>query len=495
MIMDTTSRQNLDPSLEPLGPSRRILMWIGGLIVLVFLAGFGLLAIGIFLVSSLALIIYDFERSPLFHIWMSILTVLIILGGYAFIMSFVYSIEILELSHSFPWVMMVSNYVFLVGSSVGLCLISSLGYVFRLKRYEMVAKRALFLALITMACGLASISLHLGHPERSLIYGALTPNFRSAMAYMGVLYTPYMLLLALWYWLLAREGLKEKAAQSEGLKTKAYQIMALEGLRPFLYEKFPFKKLESKIYRVLPLEKMGLSFGSDGFEIKWARIVSPFALIFALLAFTVEGSLFAHVEARPFWYGGIVTIDFLLGATFCGLSWLMAAGIITYKLQDEKMPPPLKDLFYEMAQILAVFLTVGFLFTAYKMGHGLFDPAKTETVMLFFKGPFDIAFWVFEITFGIILPIFILLYGAMFRKMGAILVGSLMVLIGYFVKRYDFVVAGQIFPNVPEGLPSYLPTFMEMLLIGGIIAALLMAYTLGVWILPLREGGSQTVTK
>ncbi len=108
--MDTTSRQNLDPSTEPPGPSRRILMWIGGLIVLVFLAGFGLLAIGIFLVSSLALIIYDFERSPLFHIWMSILTVLIILGGYAFIMSFVYSIEILELSHSFPWVMMVSNF-------------------------------------------------------------------------------------------------------------------------------------------------------------------------------------------------------------------------------------------------------------------------------------------------------------------------------------------------------------------------------------------------
>jgi Ni/Fe-hydrogenase subunit HybB-like protein len=60
-------------------------------------------------------------------------------------------------------------------------------------------------------------------------------------------------------------------------------------------------------------------------------------------------------------------------------------------------------------------------------------------------------------------------------------------LIGYFVKRYDFVVAGQIFPNVPEGLPSYLPTFMEMLLIGGIIAALLMAYTLGAWILPLKE--------
>jgi molybdopterin-containing oxidoreductase family membrane subunit len=429
------------------------------------------------------------ERSPGFYMWIGFLVVLIFLGGYALLMSLIHSMEILEFYTNIPWEMMVSNYVFLVGSSVGLCLIASLGYVFGLKRYEMVTKRALFLALITIVCGLASISLHLGHPERSAIYGALTPNLRSAMAYMGVLYPPYIALIALWYWLLAREELTKKAALSEGLKAKVYRITALEGLRPYLHQRFPLREWEAKIYRLLPLERMGLSLDSEGVELRWARIIGPLALVFSLLAFTVEGSLFAHVEARPFWYGALIPIDFLLGATFCGLSWIMAVGIITYKVKGEEMPSTLEDLFYEMAEILAVLLSVGLLFTAYKMGHGLFEPGKAKTIMLFLNGHFSQVFWVIEIGIGLLFPVLILFYAARQRKMGGILIGSIMVLVGYFVKRYDFVVASQVYPLIKRQYPltSHSPTFMEVLLISGIIGALLLVYTLGVRFLPLEE--------
>jgi len=62
-------------------------------------------------------------------------------------------------------------------------------------------------------------------------------------------------------------------------------------------------------------------------------------------------------------------------------------------------------------------------------------------------------------------------------------------LAGYFVKRYDFVVASQVYPVIPEGLPSYFPAIMEIILIGGIIAAFLLIYTLGARFLPLKEEG------
>ncbi len=65
--------------------------------------------------------------------------------------------------------------------------------------------------------------------------------------------------------------------------------------------------------------------------------------------------------------------------------------------------------------------------------------------------------------------------------------GSGMVLLGAFVMRYVFVVAGQVYPNVKGGLPSYMPTVMELLLVGGILGAFLMTYTLGEKCLPLRE--------
>ncbi len=179
--------------------------------------------------------------SPGFYLWISFLVALIFLGGYALLMSLIHSMEILEFYTNIPWGMMVSNYVFLVGSSIGLCIVTSLGWVFGLQRFEIVAKRSLFLALITIVFGLSSIGLHLGHPERGAIYNALTPNLRSAMWWMGTLYPPYIALVAIWYWLIARAKLAKIGNESEGLKARVYRLMALEGLKDFLYRRLPLE--------------------------------------------------------------------------------------------------------------------------------------------------------------------------------------------------------------------------------------------------------------
>ncbi len=433
-------------------------------------------------------LLMDVEHAPGFYIWVSFLVALIFLGGYALLMSLIHSMEILEFSANAPWEMMVSNYVFLVGSSIGLCIVSSLGWVFGLKRYEMIAKRCIFLALISIIFGLSSIGLHLGHPERGAIYNALTPNFRSAMWWMGSLYPPYIAFVALWFWLLTRTDLVKIAGLTDGLKAKIYRMLALEGLKIHLYRRFPLEKLEARIYRHLPLERVGLSLNSDAADLRWARIIGALALIFGLMAYTLEGSLFAHIEARPFWYGALFPIDFFLGASFCGFAWLLSLEIITYKVKDQEIPQRLRDLFFEMAQILALLLSFGLLFTTYKMGHGLFEPLKSKTIMLFLKGPFSPAFWLFEIAIGLIMPIFILLYAVKQKKMTGVLSASVMVLVGYFVKRYDFIVASQVYPVIKKGLPSFTPVFMEVLLIGGIIGGFLLCYTLGDKFLPLKEG-------
>jgi molybdopterin-containing oxidoreductase family membrane subunit len=312
------------------------------------------------------------------------------------------------------------------------------------------------------------------------------------MWWMGTLYPPYIALVAIWYWLIARAELAKTGNESEGLKARVYRLMALEGLKDFLYRRLPLDKLEAWIYRLLPLERMGLSLDSDGADLKWARIIGTLSLIFGLLAYSVEGSLFAHAEARPYWYGALYPIDFFLGASFCGFAWIMSVGIITYKVKGEDIPPELKDLFYEMAEILALLLSIGFLFTAYKMGHGLFEPAKAKTIMLFIIGPFSLAFWLFEIVIGLLLPMAILPYAARQKKITAVMVASIMVLIGYFVKRYAFVVASQVYPLIKQQhtLSSYLPTLMEVFLIGGLLGALFLIYTLGVKFLPLKEEGS-----
>ena len=86
-----------------------------------------------------------------------------------------------------------------------------------------------------------------------------------------------------------------------------------------------------------------------------------------------------------------------------------------------------------------------------------------------------------------VIPAFVLLWSSAKEKLNGALIGAVMVLIGAFVMRYDFVVGGQVFPNVRERLPSYLPTLMECFIIFGIISAFLLVYSLGEKFLPLKE--------
>ncbi|MBC8432418.1 MAG: polysulfide reductase NrfD [Desulfobacterales bacterium] len=412
--------------------------------------------------KHLDLILNDMERSPAFYIWVSILLSMVAVAGYALLMSLIYSLEIFEFSIHVIWVTMVSNYVFLVVSSTGLCIVTSLGHVFGMQRYELVAKRGVFLALITIIFGMISIGAHLGHPERAMVFNALTPNFYSAMWWMGTLYTFYIVFISVEYWLLARDELKKRAEQAEGVERTIFGYLAL-------------KKLDdSRLGAVLKDHKL-------------LQAVGAAALVSGLSAHNTLGALFGHIEARPLWYGSYYPVYFLLSASFCGFAWLLAVSIGTYKLKREEIPEEYTSLIFEMAQVLALLLSVGLLFTVYKMGFGLFTPIKVKPIMLFLKGPFSLAFWLFEIAIGTVLPIPILLYAVGRRNITGVLVASSMVLVGVYVMRYDFVVAAQIYPVIKNGLPSYLPTFMEVFFIGGVLGALFLTYTLGAIFLPLKE--------
>ncbi|MBU0768077.1 MAG: polysulfide reductase NrfD [Proteobacteria bacterium] len=407
------------------------------------------------------IILNHMERSPAFYVWVSILVVVAGLALYAILMSLIYSLEIFEFSIHVIWVTMVSNYVFLVVSSTGLCIVTSLGHVFGMQRYELVAKRGVFLALITIIFGMISIGAHLGHPERAMIFNLLTPNFYSAMWWMGTLYTFYIVFIAIEYWLLARDDLNDRSEQIEGLGKTIYGFLAI-------------KKLDdSRIGTVLKDHKL-------------LQYVGAAALISGLSAHNTLGALFGHVEARPLWHGSYYPVYFLLSASFCGYAWLLAVSIASYKIKKEKIPEDYQSLIFEMAQVLALLLSAGFLFTAYKMGIGLFTPEKVKPIMLFLKGPFSRAFWLFEIGIGTVLPIPILLWATKQKNIIGVLIASVMVLVGVYVMRYDFVVAAQIYPVIKNGLPSYLPTFMEVLFIGGVLGALFLTYVLGEKFLPLK---------
>lgn len=306
------------------------------------------------------------------------------------------------------------------------------------------------------------IVLHLGHPERMPIYNAISPNFRSAISWMGLLYTIYMAVVVVEIWLLSRVDIVRHAEHANGWFKKILELLALEKLR-------------------------GTPIGALLENPRLPRILGTLAFVSGASALSTLGSVFAHSESRVLWYGPYYPVYFLVSAIFSGIAFLLVVTIVSYRVRGDEMRPGLKALIFEMSQVLAIVLAAGLLLTTYRMATGLFDPASRGPVLLLLNGSFSPCFWIFEVGFMSVLPVFVLIRAARKKSLVSVLAGSLMVLIGTYVMRYLFVVAGQLYPNIPEGVPSYWPTNMEAFLVGGVFAAFLLIYTLGEKFLSLKE--------
>lgn len=402
------------------------------------------------------------NRNPRLSIWTAGLAMLVVLGAYGLLMSLLISMELFEFHHAVPWTMKISTYIFFVASSTGICMITSLGHVFGAKRFDIIGKRGAFLALITVTFGMTAILLHLGHPERSFFF-YLTPNIRSAIWGMSLFYTIAIPFIMIEYWFMSRADWAKIANESTG-----------------------YKQL---IYSILVLGQRDESNEAEERDHKWAKIAAVIALIFELAAFSTLGSIFGHTQAKAYWHGSYFPLFFLLSAGYSGLSWLIGMIIATYYIQKKEMSEALRKLVFEMGNILAVLLAVGLLFTVFKISSNLLDPVKAKTVLLLTRGPFIILFWVFEITIGLVLPLVLLIYSLKSKWSGGLFVSSVMVLIGIFFMRYNFLVAGQMYPyfekvQLPE---SVLPTVIETFVVAGIFGALFLIYTYAVKFLALDE--------
>ena len=80
-----------------------------------------------------------------------------------------------------PWGLWVAGYIYFIGLSAGAFLLSSLVYVFGVRRLELIARLTLATAAITLALALITIWFDLGHAAR--FWETFTrPQFHSMMA-------------------------------------------------------------------------------------------------------------------------------------------------------------------------------------------------------------------------------------------------------------------------------------------------------------------------
>jgi len=372
--------------------------------------------------------------------WIALFLIISILGVYGVANILIHGHEeALGVTRSVPWGIFISTYEFFVVSSIGLFLISSMGFVFGIEKYKPIAKRGVVCAILTLICGFGVMGAETAHPIRMLIYNVLTPNFHSSIWWMGTFYGMYLLSLFIVLYFLMKNNLK------------------------------------SAFYAGVIAFLVGLSAQSN------------------------LGAVFALLEARPFWHGPYLPIYFILSALISGCALTIVIFNVAYRNIFD-MPAKYKDALLGISKIFGLLVGVLIFFNIWKIRVSLYGapPEKYEAMMQLLSGQLAFNFWFFEVILGLLLP-FVIILVTKGNNIKASLIAAISFIIGAFFMRYDLVIAGQLYPMrapapgagvegaTASGYVTYTPSFTEIAVVIGAIAFCCFLYLTAERVLNLED--------
>jgi molybdopterin-containing oxidoreductase family membrane subunit len=310
------------------------------------------------------------------------------------------------------WGMLISTYVFFVVTSTGLCIVSSIGHVFGVKNFMPIAKRAVFLSIVTIMAGFTIIAFEIENPLRMAIYNVLSPGLTSNIWWMGTLYGAYMM---------------------------------------FMIIEFIFLQLDNHQY---------------------ATYAGLAGLISGIIAHSNLGAIFGMLHGRDYWYGPYMSIYFIASALMSGCAAIIFFTWLGHKITNEKMDRPMVRAMEAIAKLCTLMITIVLFMVAWKIITGFAGgPGKTEVLKAMLSGPYAFNFWVLEMGLGLVIPLIIFLTSR-WQNVNSMFLATAMMIFGIFFMRYDLIVLGQILPQYHElgvneykGLLHYMPTLHEIVIV------------------------------
>ncbi|MBC8505515.1 MAG: polysulfide reductase NrfD [Anaerolineales bacterium] len=204
-----------------------------------------------------------------YYVWVSILGIAILAGLVTAFQVFTKGLGIYGGNDTLVWTLPIAAYVFFALTSTGLTLVASIPTVFGVKQFDLVAKRAIYLAIASLIAAFISLGLDLGSLS-NLIHFLTSPNMASPMWWMGALYVLEVILLGVKFW------------------------------------RMQVSDLTSRFYTVL----------------------SVLAFLVAIAASSTLGVVFGSIEARPSFFGEFMPVYFLLNALLSGLAVIILSNLI-----------------------------------------------------------------------------------------------------------------------------------------------------------------------
>lgn len=342
-------------------------------------------------------------------------------------------------SREVPWGILITPYVFFACLATGLCIISALGQIFRIKTFAPLVNRTVFLTIATMLAGLITIGLEVENPWRVLIYGVFSANPLSNIWWKSALYTMFLLLMVCNFLFL----FLKKTRVARGFAIGAF-IAIICG---------------------------NLNMNSD----------------------------MALLGARGFWAENYMPLFFLIVSTLLACCVLSLQIFLSNALQDRTIDSATDISILATSRLTAVLLAGMLLFCVMKIMGGLSAQftANPMAMELLVQGSFAVNFWLGEIFLTVLLPLFLIFFWWKTKHNILLAFACLSSSVGIFITIYDLVIVGQLIPHFNDynlfgyaELYSYSPSLHEYMMTFGIFAFFFAASVLGEIILQsthLRE--------
>lgn len=174
------------------------------------------------------------------------------------------------------WGLWVAAYAYFVGLSAGSFLLAAVVTVLNVQDLKPLTRPALWTSFVSLVIAMIGVVLDLGHMDRAFSL-FLRPNFSSMMAWMGVLYGAFGLLLVALAWFIYRKN--------EGM-VKALLTMGIP---------------------------LAVAFPGGG------------------------GALFATLSAKPFWHTPLTPVFFVVGAFVSGCALMTALAALLWPKRKEML--------------------------------------------------------------------------------------------------------------------------------------------------------------